>query len=330
MILGADKKSIRIAAKIIKAGGLVAFPTETVYGLGANALNGRAVLKIFKAKGRPADNPLIVHVGGIEDLGKVAELEIAASEDLLAMTGVLIRKFWPGPLTLVLPKKKIIPKEVSAGLETVAVRMPDNKVALDLIREAGVPIAAPSANISGRPSAVTASQVEKDFGGKIDCILNGGRARVGLESTVVDVTVFPPVILRQGAVTLDDLRAVIPFAKHGGKADYKIAKSPGMKYRHYAPQAPLILARNVQKEINKYRSENIGILVSRENSDVYTGFKKRVILGLRTDSRECARNLFTALRKFDNLKVSIIISEIFPERGLGAAVMERLRKAARK
>jgi len=361
-IFKANKKNIAEAAEIIKAGGVVAFPTETVYGLGANAFDGRAVKKIFALKGRPVDNPLIVHIADLEDLRRVADthlnerqgkiatesIEIASGtrndrglRSHLAMTiQKLADKFWPGPLTLIVPKNKNIPNEVSAGLKTVAVRMPDHPVALKLIKEAGVPIAAPSANISGRPSPTNARHVADDFGEEL-LILDGGKARVGLESTVLDLTVSPPDILRWGAVTAEMIGEVLPNIKQKNKKTNKqknnqeIPKAPGMKYRHYAPEAPLTIIEgqgrqmimDIQDFIDSHPGKKIGVLASREYAKNYKDADV-VVLGLRKRPDLCAKNLFSSLRKFDKLGVDVILAENFPEAGIGAALMERLRKAA--
>ncbi len=322
MKLKITAKSIKLAASIIKNGGLVAFPTETVYGLGANALDKKSVLKIFKVKGRPADNPLIVHIADKNEIYSLAK-------KIPQVAKKLIDKFWPGPLTLVLEKKSIVPKEVSAGGKTVAIRMPNHKIALALIRAAGMPIAAPSANISGHPSPTTAQHVAEDFEDKIDLILDGGRTSVGVESTVVDMTVFPPVVLRQGGLSLENLKKIIPEITSRVKKRTGIAKSPGMKYRHYAPRAPLILAgKNIQKFIDRQHDKKVGVLASKETASKYKGAFKIFILGSRKNPEECAWNLFTMLRRFDRFKVDIIIAEVFPEKGLFVAVMDRLRKAS--
>lgn len=332
-IVKVNKKNIAKVAEIIKAGGVVAFPTETVYGLGANTFDAQAVKKIFALKGRPSDNPLIIHIGNLEDLGRVAELEIASSVHLLAMANTLLKRFWPGPLTLVLPKKKEVPYEVTAGLETVAVRMPSHPVASHLIHLAGVPIAAPSANKSGRPSPTSAVHVAEDFGDEL-FILDGGKTKIGLESTVLDLTASPPVILRAGAVTLEMILDILPDVILG-KGDAEAPKSPGMKYRHYAPKAKLILIggegerviADIQYFINSHSDLKIGVLASREYAVRYSG-ARIVILGSRHRLDLCARNLFSKLREFDKLGVDVILAESFSEEGIGAALMERLKKAS--
>ena len=327
-ILKANNLSIKRAAAIIKNGGIVAFPTETVYGLGADAFNPQAVEKIFKAKGRPSDNPLIVHIRSCDDLRLVAK-------NIPAIAGILIKKFWPGALTLILKKKKMIPNIVSGGLDTVAVRMPNNKTALKLIKQAGVPIAAPSANISGRPSGTNAQTVLEDFGNNIDLILDGGQTKIGVESTVLDLTVKPPTILRQGGVTVEEIRKIITSVaimdsrlRGNDRKDQNRPKSPGMQYRHYAPKAPLVLTNNILKYLKIHPEKNIGILTTRENLNNFINLPNVVSMGSHKNLKECARNLFTCLRKFDKLDIRLIICETFPKKGLGAAIMERLEKAA--
>lgn len=333
-IVKATKGNIKKAAAIIRRGGIVAFPTETVYGLGANAFDVKAVKKIFKAKGRPSDNPLIVHVASKKDISRVA-VNLWTSQ-----VHKLIDAFWPGPLTLVLPKNKNIPSVVSAGLETVAVRMPSNKIARALIRAAGAPIAAPSANKSGRPSPTDAKHVAHDFGNKL-FILDGGKTKIGLESTVVDATVSPFAVLRHGGVSLEALRKVVPdiidVATH---KKHSPAKSPGMKYRHYAPRAMLVIVSGtgaellhaVQKIFKTSRAKRIGILATDEYLPMYMrlGDSRTITLSLgsRKNLAACARRLFATLRQFDTLNVDVIIAETFPESGIGTAMMDRLRRAA--
>ena len=331
-----EKNFIEKAARIIKKGDLVAFPTETVYGLGANALNKKAVKKIFEAKERPLDNPIIVHIAEIKDLSKLAK-------DIPKEAKILVKKFWPGPLTLVLFKKKIVPNEVTAGSETIAIRMPKNKIALELIKKSGFPIAAPSANLAGRPSPTEAKDVFEDLGERVDLILDGGKTKIGVESTVLDLTVKPPLILRPGGVSLEELKKVLkkvkphPFLR-GEKLKDKIIKSPGMKYRHYAPQAPLILVegrgmiKKIKNLIKKYQEKNkkVGILASTERKKFYQGANLILTPGPRKNLEKVAQNLFKTLREFDKKKVDIILAESFPERGIGFAIMHRLKKAAIK
>ena len=328
------KNIIKKAAEIIRQGGIVAFPTETVYGLGANALNKKAVRRIFKVKERPLDNPLIVHIADVKDLAKLAK-------NIPKNTNILAKKFWPGPLTLIL-FKKLVSKEVTAGGNTVAIRMPQNKIALELIRSSGVPIAAPSANLAGRPSPTEACHVFEDLGDKVDLILDGGRTEIGVESTVVDLTVKPPQILRPGGISFEELKKVIKDIQlHpsllGKKFKGKV-KSPGMKYRHYAPRAPLILVEgNLNERIKKFRNlislyrkqkKLVGVMISRETKKLLKEGDLILVIGSRKNLKEISRNLFQTLRKFDETGVDIILAETFPEKGIGFALMHRLKKAA--
>ncbi len=333
-ILNSTDDDLEKAAQLIRGGGLVAFPTETVYGLGANALDPAAVSGIFTAKGRPCDNPLIVH---ISDVSQVYDL----SDDITVPAQRVMEAFWPGPLTVVLPKKTGVPDVVTAGLDTVAVRMPDHPVALELISRAGVPVAAPSANSSGRPSPTTAGHVADDLSGKIDAVVDGGLCRVGVESTVIDLTLEPPVILRPGGVTREELEGVLGHVETAASfaADQAEApRSPGMKYRHYSPKAEVVLVtgerpdeitKKVSELIAKYRcrEKRTGVLASAETAAKY---KADAVfdLGSRGCPEEIARNLFCGLRHLDMQGVDIIISEGYSETGIGAAVMNRLRKAA--
>lgn len=329
-----DYKAIKEAAEVIKNSGLVAFPTETVYGLGANALNEAAVKKIFEAKGRPQDNPLIIHVADKDINRYVKEIPEIAKK--------LMDKFWPGPLTIILKKADIVPSVTSASLDTVGVRMPNTQIALELIKASGVPIAAPSANISGRPSPTDFQRCIEDLKGRVDYILGGEISRVGLESTIVDCTVNPPCILRPGAITLEMLRGIdsniyIDAAiMNKPKEDLK-PKAPGMKYRHYAPKAKLkIIEGDLQKTIEKinemvlnYIDENlkVGIMATDESMDYYKAGEV-ISLGSRANLQEIAQNLFETLRTFDDKNVDIILSEAFIREGLGIAIMNRLTKAA--
>ncbi|ASJ09619.1 threonylcarbamoyl-AMP synthase [Thermococcus siculi] len=323
---GVDERGIRIAARLILDGKLVAFPTETVYGLGADALNARAVKRIFEAKGRPADNPLIIHIADFDDLGKLAR-EIPEEAKLLA------EKFWPGPLTMVLPKEEGVPDVTTGGLDTVAVRMPAHPIALALIR-ASTPIAAPSANISGKPSPTLAEHVIDDFYGRIEAIIDGGETRVGVESTVIDLTSERPTLLRPGGLPLEEIEKVIgeveihPAVK-GKLVD--VAKAPGMKYRHYSPNAQVIVVegkrenvrRKIAELVREYRSRGlrVGVMATeRHEADEF--------FHLGGTEEEVARNLFKALRELDRRGVDVIIAEGIEEKGLGFAVMNRLRKAA--
>lgn len=322
-----DLTKVRKAAKKIKDGDLVAFPTETVYGLGADAFNSQAVAKIFEAKNRPLDDPLIVHVSQREDLFKLIK-------DISDIVSELTNEFWPGPLTLVLKKSEIVPDIVTAGLDTVAIRMPANEIALSLIRESQTPIAAPSANLFGRPSSTDSQHVLDDLNGRIDLIIDGGKSEIGVESTVLDLTQSPPSILRPGGISIERLKETI-----GGVKIYKQDKilSPGMYPRHYSPKAKVILVEgNGEVQVEKVRNLTsrfdlqdccLGIMAKEENKDKYDGFNVKS-LGPRDDLATCAANLFSVLREFDKEGVDIIIAESIKEEGLGLAIMDRLRKAS--
>lgn len=329
------EEELQEAAQIIRDGGLVAFPTETVYGLGANALDEQAAKKIYEAKGRPSDNPLIAHVSSLEELKPlVKEIPEAAKK--------LMDAFWPGPMTMIFPKSGVVPYGTTGGLDTVAVRMPSDPVARALISLAGVPIAAPSANTSGRPSPTTAQHVWQDMEGKIEMILDGGPVGIGLESTIVDVTGEIPTILRPGAVTLEMLKEVLGDVKMDPailgplKEDVK-PKAPGMKYRHYAPKANLTLVEGEQEtvvsEINRMVREKleqgfkVGVICTDETKNCYPDGELRS-LGIRAKEETIAHNLFAVLREFDDLQVDYIYSESFSDASLGQAIMNRLTKAA--
>jgi L-threonylcarbamoyladenylate synthase len=324
-----DSTGIKKAADIIKNGGLVAFPTETVYGLGADSLNSVACAKIFQVKNRPLDDPLIVHICDKQDVFKLAK-------EMDKITLDLIDEFWPGPLTLVLKKSPDIPEIVTAGLDSIAVRMPNNEIALSLIKEAQTPIAAPSANLFGRPSPTTCQHVLDDLDGKIDLIIDAGKTDIGIESTILDLTQTPFCILRPGGVSLEKLREIIPQVEL-----YKQDKilSPGMYPRHYSPKAKLILIEGDGKaQVDKVyelaqefalEGYSFGIMAKEENKDKYTDFKVKSF-GPSSNLALCAANLFSVLREFDKEDVSVIIAEGVKEEGLGAAIMDRLRKAAVK
>lgn len=339
-------KQLDYAAQVLRSGGLVAFPTETVYGLGANALDKAAVESIYKAKGRPSDNPLIVHIA---DTGSVREL----TDSIPFVAPVLMESFWPGPLTLVMPRSKKIPDVITAGLDTVAIRMPSHPIAAALIKKAGIPVAAPSANSSGRPSPTLAKHVIEDLKGKVDVIIDGGVTNVGVESTVLDITVTPPMILRPGGVTLEQLRSVLDAVccdsasagTHSGassEASHTVPKSPGMKYKHYSPKAALLLlqgspervAAEISKRAELYHKEgtSVGILNTEETASLYEPslhtYCKIISLGSRENPETLAANLFRCLREFDEKKVEMIMSETPDENGIGQAVMNRLLKAA--
>lgn len=323
------------AAQIIRDGGLVAFPTETVYGLGANALDEEAAKKIYAAKGRPSDNPLIAHISCLEELGPLVAR-------IPEMGRKLAKAYWPGPLTMVFPKSGNVPYGTTGGLETVAVRMPSDPVANRLIALAGVPVAAPSANTSGRPSPTTAQHVYQDMEGKIEMILDGGPVGIGVESTIVDVSGESPVLLRPGAVTIEMLEAVvgpvgIDPAILGPLTEGVRPKAPGMKYRHYAPQAELVLVEGeldaAVARINFLAKEklgqkyHVGIICTDETKARYQHGIVRSV-GLRAQEETIAHNLFAVLREFDDLQVDYIYSESFSRDHLGQAIMNRLTKAA--
>lgn len=328
-------KQIQKAAQIIKDGGLVAFPTETVYGLGGDGMNPEASGKIYAAKGRPSDNPLIMHIANKEDL---YELSCDVTKTALALAD----KFWPGPLTMILKKKNTVPLETTGGLDTVAIRMPNHPVAKALILESGRYIAAPSANTSGRPSPTKAEHVYEDLNGKIPMILDGGEVGIGIESTIVDLTEEIPVILRPGYLTKEMMETVISTvimdpALMEVKSDAK-PKAPGMKYRHYAPKADLKLVRGerdaVVDAINQYikieeaGGKQIGVICCDETKNCYPSATVRS-LGSRTKEADIARHLFDILRQFDSINVDLIYSECFDDMpGIGQAVMNRLLKAA--
>lgn len=323
------------AARILREGGLVAFPTETVYGLGGNALDAGASKKIYAAKGRPSDNPLIVHISCIEELPPLVE---RIPEEAFR----LAEAYWPGPMTLILPKSSLIPEATSGGLDTVAVRMPSDPVANALIRLAGVPVAAPSANTSGRPSPTTAEHVIEDMNGRIEMILDGGAVPVGVESTIVDLSGDHPVLLRPGAVTVPMLEKILGPVELDAVLTRPLEpgmhpKAPGMKYRHYAPNAEMVLVEGeteqVVEEINRLAELAVrdgkrpGILATDETLSCYGSGEVRSI-GRRSDEASVAHNLFAVLREFDDIGVDIIYSEAFPEDDLGLAIMNRMNKAA--
>ena len=328
------KEGIKKAADIIKRGGLVAFPTETVYGLGANGLDENAVPKIYEAKGRPSDNPLILHISEFDEIKSIVE-EIPKTAIILA------EEFWPGPLTMVLKKSDIVPYRTTGGLESVAVRMPSNRIARELIKASGVPIAAPSANSSGRPSPTKASHVLYDLDGKIDLVIDGGAVDIGLESTIVDVTGDVPVILRPGFITEEMLseaigRVEIDEVVKSLSPDKDLKpKAPGMKYRHYAPKGrmtiykgkPEKVVERINEEIAKSAGKKTAVLATDETKMYY---KADVVIsvGSREDGESIAHNLFGALRRFDDVGAEVIFSEGFDENRLGFAIMNRLHKSA--
>ena len=330
-----DQVIMEEAGSILKNGGLVAFPTETVYGLGANALDEAAAKKIYAAKGRPSDNPLIAHVSCLE--------EIAPLVSNMPENGKKLAKaYWPGPMTMVFPKSAIVPYGTTGGLDTVAIRMPSDPIAAELIRLSGVPIAAPSANTSGRPSPTRADHVLQDMDGKIDAIIDGGPVGIGLESTIVDVTEEMPMVLRPGAITVEMLRETVgevgidPAILGPVSADVR-PKAPGMKYRHYAPKADLAIVEGpeeaVVKKINelaaeaKAHGEQVGIIATDETKDRYPEGLV-VSIGSRKEEETIAHHLYEVLRDFDQSAVRSIYSEAFYTPRMGQAIMNRLLKAA--
>lgn len=329
-----QKDKLVYAAEILRKGGLVAFPTETVYGLGANTLDSNAVASIFRAKGRPSDNPLIVHIADKNDLDKLTAYKPE-------VTDKLIENFWPGPLTIIMPKAGIVPQIVTAGLDSVAIRMPSHPVALALISIAGVPIAAPSANSSGKPSPTCAKHVMDDLSGKVDVIIDSGAVEIGLESTVLDITSSIPTILRPGGITSEQLTLLLgnvdicPSLKNDDMQ--QTPKSPGMKYKHYAPKAQIIIfdgkLEQVVDEINRLTQANerdgikTGILATDETFGLYHT-SEVISMGSRRNPRTIASNLFHTLRDFDYRDVQVILAEAINDEGIGFAVMNRLMKAA--
>ena len=346
------KEGISEAAEILKQGGLVAFPTETVYGLGGNGLDKEAAKKIYAAKGRPSDNPLILHVSSIEEVYPLVKA-------LPEKAKKLMEAFWPGPLTLVLPKSDLVPKESTGGLETVALRSPENALTLSLIRACGFPIAGPSANLSGRPSPTEASHVFEDLGGRIEGILEDGAVGIGVESTIVDLSENCPTLLRPGAITIEDLEEVLgekvaidPTLLGKSMAEGFTPKAPGMKYRHYAPKAEMILFKKKEEEENGLRSgqediaksilsygekefsvspeRKIWILCGEDTASLYEGDGRFTvkILGRREEPLSMTHNLFRLLRQADEEGVELILGECYSEEGVGFALMNRLKKAA--
>lgn len=343
-----SRHQLEAVVQIWKKGGLVAFPTETVYGLGANALDPKAVARIFAAKGRPSDNPLIVHVGDVSCMGYlVREFPGPARE--------LAQRFWPGPLTIVLPTSAEVPAITRGGLDTVGIRIPDHPTALQLLKSCGLPIAAPSANTSGRPSPVTAQDVLEDLKGKIECVVDAGPTGIGLESTVVAVEADGIRVLRPGGVTVEELREVAPVqVDPGALAREPVTgpvRSPGMKYRHYAPQAPAVLvegrspenvARRVIELAVSFASQGActGVMASEETAAQLQGLLqgefdetlgRRIQIqttGSRGNLAQIAANVYRCLREFDRLQVDTVVIEGVPLEGMGLAVANRLRKAA--
>lgn len=325
-----DMDALEKAGGILRAGGLVAFPTETVYGLGGNGLDERAAEKIYAAKGRPSDNPLIIHIADMEHLDKIVrEVPEAAKK--------LAEAYWPGPLTMIFHKSDCVPYGTTGGLDTVAVRMPSDEIAREMIRQGGGYIAAPSANTSGRPSPTTAEHVYEDMNGKIPLILDGGAVEIGLESSIVDLTTDMPTILRPGYITLEMVRQVLGDAEVDRgliSSDSKVKpKAPGMKYRHYAPKADLKIVEGPVEKVISYinartgGSRKVGIICTEETKARYPNGDVKCI-GSRQDELSIASHLFAILREFDEDGVEAIYSESFEAPGLGQAIMNRLLKAA--
>lgn len=335
-----ENDAFSMASDILRNGGLVAFPTETVYGLGGNALDPRASEKIYAAKGRPSDNPLIVHIANRADVAELAS-------EIPPIAEKLMDRFWPGPMTIIFNKKDIVPKETTGGLDTVAIRMPSHPDAARLIRESGVYIAAPSANASGRPSPSTAQHVEEDLSGRIDMILDGGPVDIGIESSIIDVTGDVPVILRPGFITRKDFSELIGEVYIDPaiiKPDPTLRpKAPGMKYTHYAPKgsltiiedkaSPAEVTENVISTINRLTAEaaaegkKAAVLTTRDQADKYSS-ENIILLGEGASGEEVAKHLYSALRECDDIGAELIYSESFNRDELGGAIMNRLLKAA--
>ena len=333
-----DDEALRYCADVLKRGGLVCFPTETVYGLGANAFDGRAVENIFKAKGRPNDNPLIVHINDYEMLPLITCCDGKQREDLMSLGDA----YWPGPLTVIVDRDSAIPDCVSCGLKTVGIRMPENPIARKLIEFAGIPVAAPSANLSGKPSPSCAAHVIEDLAGRVDVIIDGSDCKVGVESTVLDITGERPEILRPGAITLEDVERVLGAAslcdwRKEVKKD-ELPKSPGMKYTHYSPEAEVVIYEGEDDLVKRnikiaamsslLKGETVGIMTVDENAGFYDVLPNVLSLGARGDSLSQAANLFKLLRMFDELGVKKVFAEAVPAEGIGNAVANRLYRAA--
>lgn len=327
-----EMDKVKEAAQHLREGHLVVFPTETVYGLGANGLDKEAIEQIFVAKGRPRDNPLILHIAEMDQVLDLVKVIPPIAQDCMDL-------FWPGPLTLIMDRSKLVPDEITAGLETVAIRMPSHPIAHAILKEAQVPVAAPSANTSGRPSPTRLSHVLEDMDGKVEVIVDGGEADWGIESTVLDVTGERPMILRPGGVTKEDLETIfdqVDVDETTIKTEEGIVpKSPGQKYRHYAPEGDCYLfagnLTNVAKEVNRRIGENpgkkIAVLATTETKDMYEGMDLLIDMGSREELDKVAKNLFDCLRKCDEEGVELIFAEGFDFNGLGVGIMNRLLKA---
>ncbi len=324
------------AAGILRQGGLVAFPTETVYGLGGNALDETAAARIYAAKGRPSDNPLIVHIA---DVASLKELAKNVPEEAYALADA----FWPGPLTMILNKKPCVPDGTTGGLKTVAIRFPADDIALALIRRSGLCIAAPSANASGRPSPTTAQHVYDDLNGRIEYILDGGPVNIGVESTIIDLTGEKPLILRPGFITREDLEKVIGTVEYDKAVVSRVpkanivAKAPGMKYRHYAPKGELVIVEGSRENVARYINRRVeelnagghktGVIATDETAPLYKSTTV-LSLGKRTEEKALTHRLFAILREFDDLGTDHMFTESFYDTVLSEAIMNRLRKAA--
>ncbi|MCX7846313.1 MAG: L-threonylcarbamoyladenylate synthase [Dictyoglomaceae bacterium] len=321
-----SKEVLDCAVKILEEGGLVAFPTETVYGLGADAFNPTAIRKIFIAKERPLDNPIIVHVGRIEEVYSISEYVSYEAEKLM-------KNFWPGPLTLIFPRSSLVNDLITGGGDKVAIRQPSHPVALALLNAFGRAICAPSANLSGRPSPTKAEHVLKDLGDRIDLIINGGEVIWGVESTVLDLTGEIPIILRPGACPKEDIERILGKKVEIWKGKGKDIPSPGLKHKHYAPKVPLYIIENFSEDwknkIDEFIKEGkrVGVLASEEYRSFYPDNVKLIVIGTRKNLATIASNLFGAMRYLEE-EVDIILSETYPLEGLGLAIMDRLRRAS--
>ncbi len=317
-----DDDELQEAATLLREGEVVAFPTETVYGLGCNGLDEDAIGKVFEAKGRPQDNPLILHIASNDELYDLAERVPALAEELM-------EKFWPGPMTLILKKQSHIPDKVTGGLDSVGIRMPSHPIANRLIALSGCPIAAPSANRSTKPSPTRADHVVEDLAGRIPMIIDGGETGVGVESTVIDMTVYPPVVLRPGAVTLEMLREVdSEFQLDTGLEPGKTPKSPGQKYRHYAPKTKVVLVEDDADILRELEGRIPMFVAIMGMSDFVQPWDKLMRFDLGDSIEQVSANMFNALRILDHYGLQVILAQTYREEGLGLAVMNRLKKAA--
>lgn len=326
-----NTEELKIVCNLIRNGEIIIFPTETVYGIGANALDKNAVGKIFIAKGRPSDNPLIVHIADRNKIGEVAQ-------DITEMEQILIDEFMPGPFTLILKRRPEIPDIVTAGLDTVAVRIPDNIIARGIIQFSGVPIAAPSANISGRPSGTTIEDIRAELESKVSAIIDGGETQIGLESTVVKVVDEVPVILRPGKITPEDIEKVAGKVIIDNKVFEKVVEnekveSPGMKYRHYAPETKCILINYennldqifyLKQKMKEYQDDVVVIGFSEHKKQLFLPEERFIDIGSRENLENIAKEIYSALRKADKIKAKVILIEGVPKKGLGIAIMNRL------